>query len=143
MERLLPQLKYAHVPPPEQGHEVACEILEKAPSKLGGLAIARLIIEQEGWQLHYRDTLPTNTTIRSLLVPMLKGGFSIVLNEHRLPPEQPHRQQHEAFLIGHEIAHSLFYTQPDNKLPRRITGTMASMNEELFCDAFGETFQQR
>lgn len=140
MDRLLPSLKFVAPPAPERGEELAHELIEKVSPSLGGLVIAKMVIEQEGWRMGYFRTSPDNSSLQSLLIPLLKGGFAISINERHLPYDPEERLRQEAFLAGHEIAHSFFYHAAPGQVPRRISGEWASREEELFCDEFGRPF---
>ncbi|MEO5498885.1 MAG: hypothetical protein ABIR46_00080 [Candidatus Saccharimonadales bacterium] len=140
---LLPPEKYAAVPSVERGHELAAAILDKIPPRIGGLAIAKTILDQQQWNLRYRDSFPLSSTLESLLVPLLHGGFTVVLNTRRFPADPQESKHREAFLIGHEIAHSFFYSEKPGKIPRRIFGALSTPEEEYFCDAFGDPFSER
>lgn len=142
MDRLLPPIKFVTPPAPEQGRELALELIEKVSPPLGGLAIAKMVVEQEGWRIGYFQTGPNGSNLRALLVPLLKGGFTISINERMLPHDAEKRLRQEAFLVGHEIAHSFFYHLPSDQVPRRIGGRWASHEEELFCDEFGLPFSE-
>lgn len=143
MDRLLPVVKYSTPPSPEQGREMALELIEKVSPALGGLVIAKMVIEQEGWRLGYFQASPNNTSnLQSLLIPLIKGGFAVSINERILPHDPEERLRQEAFLAGHEIAHSFFYHQAPEQVPRRISGKWASHEEELFCDEFGRPFSE-
>lgn len=142
MDRLLPPVKFMQPPPPEQGRELAHELIEKISPQLGGLVIAKMVIEQEGWRMGYFQNGPTNSSLESLLIPLLKGGFAISINEHKLPQDPEERIRKEAFLAGHEIAHSFFYHAGPEQVPRRISGQWASREEEEFCDEFGRPFSE-
>jgi hypothetical protein len=140
MDRLLPSVKYVTAPSPEIGRRLGEEVIRNAPSRIGGLAVAKTILDQQGWRLRYSRTFPEKSTVESLLIPLRTGGFSVVLNPLRLPDDADERTRHEAFLLGHEIAHSFFYTDEPGVLPHRISGQLATPEEESFCDEFGRPF---
>lgn len=142
MDRLLPSVKFVTPPAPERGRELAHELIEKVSPTLGGLVIAKMVIEQEGWRIGYYQTGPKNSSLESILMPLLKGGFVVSINEHKLPQDPEERLRQEAFLAGHEIAHSFFYHAAPGQVPRRISGQWASREEELFCDEFGRPFSE-
>lgn len=142
MDRLLPPVKFIEPPAPEKGRELALELIEKVSPQLGGLVVAKMIIEQEGWRMGYLQAGPKYSNLESLLMPLLKGGFAIGINEHKLPRDPEERIRQEAFLAGHEIAHSFFHNVTPGQVPRRISGVWASRAEELFCDEFGRPFSE-
>lgn len=142
MDRLLPPVKYVTPPSPEDGRQLALELIDKLSPQLGGLVIAKMIIEQQGWKTGYTVGLSESSTIESLLMPLMQGGFAIKLNKNRLPTDTEARLRREAFLTGHEIAHSFFYRDQPGRLPRRITGKHDLEAEEAFCDEFGRPFSE-
>lgn len=142
MDRLLPPVKFVDPPAPEHGRELALELIEKVSPRLGGLVIAKMVVEQECWRMGYFQTGPNNSSLQSLLIPLLRGGFAIGINEYNLPRDPEERIRQEAFLAGHEIAHSFFYHASPEQVPRRISSRWASRDEEEFCDAFGRPFSE-
>lgn len=141
MDRLLPPVKFVEPPAPEKGRELARELIEKVAPQLGGLVIAKMVIDQQGWKMGYAPFSETST-IQSLLIPLLQGDFAITLNPCLLPEDPEARIRQEAFLTGHEIAHSLFYSGLSDQPPHRIAGKYASVGEEAFCDEFGRPFSE-
>jgi hypothetical protein len=81
------------------------------------------------WQ-YREDTIgKENSTVQALLVPLRKGDFSLIINKkYQFTPPEKLR------LVGHEIAHSLFYAP--GYPPRRIISH--SLEEEVFCDKFAD-----
>lgn len=74
-----------------------------------------------------------NTTIESLLIPSMSGGFSVIVREQAIRGYSTSNTAHRLrFRVAHEIAHSLFYD--DGFPPRRAI--RHSPEEELFCDEF-------
>lgn len=142
MDRLLPPVKYREPPAPEHGRELAMELIEKVSPALGGLVVAKMVLEQEGWGLSYASESLENSSIQSLLIPLLRGGFTVAINKHKLPDNPDARLRQEAFLVGHEIAHSFFYVERTGQPPRRIVSKQASRAEEEFCDEFGRPFSE-
>ena len=140
MDTLLPPIKFVTAPSPEIGRQLSEEILRTAPQNIGGLAILKIIIDQKGWKISRNPTFSAESKMQALLVPLLRGGFSVVLNTSSLPnsPEEAERQ--ETFLIGHEIAHSFFYKDAPGTIPHRIGSKQTSQDEEAFCDEFGQAF---
>jgi hypothetical protein len=94
-----------------------------------GATTADEAVNQLGWPVRVRDMAEAGTTIRSLLVPLLSGGFSIVVNGEHQPTES-----RILWLVAHEFAHSLFYT--GQAPPRRII--THTPQEEDFCDRFAD-----
>jgi hypothetical protein len=80
-----------------------------------------------GWRYREGAIGSATSTVESLLVPLNRGGFSVVVNTHRSP--SPERA---TWLTAHEIGHSFFYVP--GSPPRRIVPVTAE--EEIFCDAF-------
>ncbi|MFC5492277.1 hypothetical protein [Nocardioides caricicola] len=82
-----------------------------------------------GWR--YREGVigSADSTVESLLVPLLGGGFSVVVNAQRSP--SPARA---LWLTAHEIGHSFFYVP--GTPPRRIIAV--TPEEERFCDEFAD-----
>jgi hypothetical protein len=80
-----------------------------------------------GWRYREGPIGSATSTVESLLVPLNRGGFSVVVNTHRSPSPE-----HSIWLTAHEIGHSFFY-MPGSP-PRRIVPVTAE--EEIFCDAF-------
>jgi hypothetical protein len=78
-----------------------------------------------GWQVKRRRFAADARDVRSLLIPRLQGGFSILVNSSR-----ELTGNETDWLIAHEYAHSLFYRPGDP--PARII--RPSVDEEGFCD---------
>lgn len=87
------------------------------------------VVRALGWRYRMGSIGSGVSTIESLLVPLNRGGFSVVVNAQRLP--SPERAM---WLTAHEIGHSFFY-KPGSP-PRRIVAVTAE--EEHFCDAFAD-----
>jgi len=82
-----------------------------------------------GWRTKRRALAEGGSSIRSLLIPMLGGGFSIVVNDEHCPSDDE-----VEWLVAHEFAHSLFYT--GREPPCRIVAH--TPQEEVFCDRFAD-----
>ncbi len=80
-----------------------------------------------GWQYREANIGSPASTVESLLVPLVQGGFSVIVNAHRSPCSS-----RAMWLAAHEIGHSFFYAP--GSPPRRIVPVTA--DEENFCDAF-------
>jgi hypothetical protein len=87
------------------------------------------LVRTLGWRLDIVPIGTADSTIQSVLVPLRDGSFSIVLNANR----RWSREQ-TLWLMAHEMAHSLFYS--DGAPPRRIGPNTTS--EEEFCDRFAD-----
>lgn len=121
-------LRLAHVPSPTEAASVFDQVTVTCRASLGVSTVAQAV-ECLGWPVRTRRLSEAGSTIQSLLVPRLGGGFSIVLNaDHNLTDSKTH------WLMAHEFAHSLFYY--GQTPPRRIIPH--SPQEEDFCDAFAE-----
>jgi len=87
------------------------------------------VVESLGWTLRVKPIGMPGSTVHSLLVPLLGGGFSVIVNGH-----YNFSSRETLWLVGHEIGHSLFYTNgfpPERVIPCTLT-------EEKFCDAFAD-----
>jgi hypothetical protein len=80
-----------------------------------------------GWRYRESPIGSPTSTIESLLIPLNRGGFSVVVNTHHSPS-----RERAMWLTAHEIGHSFFYAP--GSPPRRIVPVTA--DEEAFCDAF-------
>lgn len=80
-----------------------------------------------GWRYSEVPVGYASSGVESLLVPLIRGGFSVVVNAHRTPS-----REHAMWLTAHEIGHSFFYAP--GAPPRRIIPVTSE--EEAFCDAF-------
>lgn len=94
-----------------------------------GSRVPTQVMRALGWTVRRRRLNHRSASIRSLLVPMLDGGFVIVLNESRRPSTSE-----AEWLISHEYAHSLFFGP--GAPPRRLIPEQDG--EEAFCDAFAD-----
>jgi hypothetical protein len=86
-----------------------------------------------GWRYREGPIGSATSTLESLLVPLNRGGFSVVVNSHRSPSPE-----HALWLTAHEIGHSFFYAP--GSPPRRIIPV--TTEEEVFCDAFATRLLQ-
>lgn len=124
--------RYLETPPLKVAEELAALTRQHFSVHAGALAVAEAIVENKKWGLRYS---PLNGTLQAVLSPLLRGGFSIVVD-----PNVPRGDDTDAILaqrIGHEIGHTFFYTKPvANEAPRRISNSFDRFEEELFCDEF-------
>ncbi len=74
------------------------------------------------------------STLRSLIVPMQTGGFSIVVNSDHTYGQQTEKV--ETALIAHEVCHGVVFFNKDIPPKRRVRHLGA---EEVFCDTFAES----
>lgn len=85
------------------------------------------LAETFGLSLKMKPVGDVNSAVLSVLVPLLSGGFRVVLNSHKDFTADEVLQ-----LVGHELGHTLFYA-PGKPPTRVIPGSAA---EEKFCDLF-------
>lgn len=80
-----------------------------------------------GWGYREGPIGAATSAVESLLIPLNRGGFNVVVNTHHAPSSE-----RTIWLLAHEIGHSFFYVP--GSPPRRIVPV--TVEEEDFCDAF-------
>jgi hypothetical protein len=85
-----------------------------------------------GWEVRQRSLVTAACRHRSMLIPMLTGGFVILVDRLLLQEASRPAPVALAHALAHEIAHSFFYAE--GAPPERLFPLEPS--EELFCDAF-------
>lgn len=121
--------RLCQVPTPAGTAALAAHMATVLRHAFAGSAGPQGITNSLGWRYREGPIGSAASTIESLLVPLNRGGFSVVVNTHRAPSSG-----HAMWLTAHEIGHSFFYA-PGNP-PRRIVP--ATVEEEDFCDAFAD-----
>lgn len=89
-------------------------------------AFARL-----GWETRCRSLVTADCNHNAMLIPLLNGGFVVLVDEALAQRAHPTRDA-VRHALTHELAHTFFYaaTAP----PKRLLPL--EPYEELFCDAF-------
>jgi hypothetical protein len=122
-------VRLCQVPTPAETEALADHTAAVLQHVLVGAASPQDLTGTLGWKYREGPIGSGESTIESLLVPLNRGGFSVVVNAHRAPtPERA------LWLTAHEMGHSFFYAP--GMPPRRIVPVTAE--EEDFCDAFAE-----
>lgn len=92
-----------------------------------------------GWRYRRRVLCGGDSSMavppKAILVPLLGGGFSVLVNDALKPSDEE-----ELWLVGHELCHSFFYNRGVSP-PRRIIPS--SEKEERFCDLFADSLVSR
>ncbi len=112
----------------DQARELATYLRREWAGVLENMS-ARSVVEAFGWRFSIRPVESPTSTLQSLLLPVLDGGFSVVVNGHYAWTEAE-----ALWLAAHEIGHSFFYT--NGAPPRRIVP--CTPVEEQFCDVFAD-----
>lgn len=120
--------RFLRVPDDAQVEDLAAE-LRSALAGSDVFSAPDSLVRAFGWQYRARPIGAAGSAVQSLLVPLRKGGFSVVVNSHH------HCSNSETlWLVAHEIGHSFFY-QTGEPPARIVPCTQA---EERFCDAFAD-----
>lgn len=85
----------------------------------------------EGWRVRVRPVSRPSSGLRAILVPLVIGGFSVVVNAQHDPTAE-----RVEWLLAHEFAHTLFFVE--GAPPRRCVPY--TRDEEWMCDAFADAF---
>lgn len=117
------------VPTPAETAALADHMATLLRPVLASAAGPQDVTSSLGWRYREGEVGSSTSTIESLLVPLNRGGFSVVVNTHRAPSPE-----HAMWLTAHEIGHSFFYAP--STPPRRIVPV--TVEEEAFCDAFAD-----
>ena len=86
--------------------------------------------------------MPRGGGLRAVLIPLLDGGFSVLVDPDLTPSEVESGADAmcvRKLRLAHELAHSFFYA--DGAPPVRIVAP--GLDEESFCERFAEAVVSR
>ena len=92
------------------------------------------LIHSFGWTVRMERLGAASNGHRAMLLPLLTGGFVIVVDPEVWPGDQRSWMAEQRFRLAHELAHTLFYAPGEP--PRRLTA--GSLDEETFCDCVAD-----
>ena len=121
-------LRLSRVPDASHTREIASKLSEDLPEPLAAWSPSS-VCAALGWRYGVKPIGGPNSTVQSILAPLLVGGFSVVVNAHH-----PRSDLEALWLTLHEVGHSFFYTA--GKPPRRII--QCTLEEERFCDLLAD-----
>lgn len=122
-------VRLCQVPTPAGTVALADQVASVLRHALVGAAGPQDVTDSLGWRYREGPIGSGTSTIESILVPLTRGGFSVIVNADLVPSSE-----HAIWLTAHEIGHSFFYAP--GRPPRRIIPVTAE--EEEFCDAFAD-----
>jgi hypothetical protein len=95
---------------------------------------ARKLARQLGIPVRFQRMSAAKNGLQALLIPKLKGGFTIVIDPDPTPGRQEEADVADVYAvrIGHELGHTHFYTRGT---PPRRCGP-GGLEEERWCDQF-------
>lgn len=115
--------------PPADGYDLLAKACQKQLALEFPGAQPMDLIDAWGWTFRERRFATNGTATRSLLLPKLVGGFTVLVNsEHEPTPA------YRDWLLWHEIAHSFYFT--DGVPAARRTPYLRE--EETFCNVFAD-----
>jgi hypothetical protein len=114
---------------------IADAVLAWAFEAVGSEVDPDTIAMRLGWRVQERELSAAAGGLQAVLAPMLRGGFTIVVDPRPTPAEVKSRRTPRAvrsIRIAHELGHALFYER--GRPPTRAHAPLP--DEEHFCDVF-------
>lgn len=114
---------------------LADDLRSRFQSDVASRVMLLTVVQERKWKFARERFVFDPTTLRACLVPMLTGGFTLLVNDQYTYGERDGVV--ETAFLAHELSHAVVFYDSTTIPPRRRV--RHTVQEEKFCDTFAKS----